>query len=888
VNYASIDLILIILYLLFTLIIGIYSSKRVKSFQEYSIGKRNLSSVVLSMTVCATLIGGGSSLGTATEVYKVGVILIIAKYGVSLGGILIAIFIAPRMERFFGMLSVGEVVGALYGKNARIITGISGALLCIGRVSAQVMALGFVGNSLFQIPTELGIIIGSLVIIYYSSIGGVQAVAMTDVLQFVALIVTIPIVLNVGLQQVGGYEGLFKVLPQEKLSIYPDSQTFIKYLFVFIYMAIPMMSPPFAQRMLMAKDVGQIRRSFISMAIIDMTFTTISGIIGLISYALYPKISPNNAFLELLNSALPSGLKGLAVIGILSVIMSTADSYLNVMAVGIVNDVVKPLRINLKQKSELYLSKLCTVIGGGLSVLLALRFESIFELAIFSSNFWGPISVGPILLGIFGFKSSFKPFFVASLVGLSTFLFWESYKLKELTHIYSIIPSIFANIASFLTTHYIFKEAGGWIPKQSLKSRDDLRHQLVEILNNIRRFNLKKFYDRKSDQYGVAYQEFSIFLIATYIFPYILWSGNHSVEIYYLKFLSGVFCVLLLIKDIWPLNIRRFEAIYWYFVLTFSLPFTNTVNLLFNGFDEKTIIILALSIFLLALLVDWIMFIIIMIVGTVGGIIFTYMDNLFIIREYNTTNVIWASFTLVFSFIIGLLFSKSREEKIERKLNMARVIAGVIAHEVRNPLMILNGNISLLENSLESNQIPKAVQVSKKLRRVLSDIGTIIDITLVKLGTTNKVSYRQRISVPYHLHSILEEYPFKDTEKDLISINIDNSFVFYGDEVLFKHVIFNLIKNSLYYIKGKNKARVFVTYEDGMEYNIIVFKDTGLGISPSNLKKIFESFFSTNQIGTGLGLYFCKETMEKFGGKIECDSAEGEYTEFRLYFPKLN
>ena len=60
-----------------------------------------------------------------------------------------------------------------------------------------------------------------------------------------------------------------------------------------------------------------------------------------------------------------------------------------------------------------------------------------------------------------------------------------------------------------------------------------------------------------------------------------------------------------------------------------------------------------------------------------------------------------------------------------------------------------------------------------------------------------------------------------------------------------------------------------------------------MGISVNVLKSLFQSFHSHSKSGTGLGLAFCKMTMESYGGNITCNSKEGEYTEFVLSFPKL-
>lgn len=117
-------------------------------------------------------------------------------------------------------------------------------------------------------------------------------------------------------------------------------------------------------------------------------------------------------------------------------------------------------------------------------------------------------------------------------------------------------------------------------------------------------------------------------------------------------------------------------------------------------------------------------------------------------------------------------------------------------------------------------------------------------------------------------------------------LSADN-FNFKGNDTLIKHVFFNLLKNSIYYVKAANKGGITLkTYkENGM--NTLSFKDTGTGIAPEVLPYIFDKFYSRTKYGTGIGLDFCKSVMKSLGGDITCTSQYAEYTEFILTFPPL-
>lgn len=94
-------------------------------------------------------------------------------------------------------------------------------------------------------------------------------------------------------------------------------------------------------------------------------------------------------------------------------------------------------------------------------------------------------------------------------------------------------------------------------------------------------------------------------------------------------------------------------------------------------------------------------------------------------------------------------------------------------------------------------------------------------------------------------------------------------------------------KGNLIYLSLPGKGSIEIWLESTLSENIVHFKDTGLGIRPEHLPKIFEVFFTsgTNK-GTGVGLAFCKMALQILGGQITCQSEWQHFTEFSLHFPK--
>ena len=80
---------------------------------------------------------------------------------------------------------------------------------------------------------------------------------------------------------------------------------------------------------------------------------------------------------------------------------------------------------------------------------------------------------------------------------------------------------------------------------------------------------------------------------------------------------------------------------------------------------------------------------------------------------------------------------------------------------------------------------------------------------------------------------------------------------------------------------------ITISTENMYDMNVLVFEDNGSGIDTKSIENIFNIYFTTKSSGSGIGLYFCKKVMEKFGGCITCESEKNQYTRFKLYFPKI-
>jgi SSS family solute:Na+ symporter len=124
--------------------------------------------------------------------------------------------------------------------------------------------------------------------------------------------------------------------------------------------------------------------------------------------------------------ALPMGLRGLVVAGIIAVVMSSADSFLNSASVAFVNDIVNPLRREkLSDKKGLLYARLATLVTGSLAIVFAIRIQSLLDILIYAYNFWSPIILVPLAATLLGVRTSPQAFCAGAAAGIAGVFAWN-------------------------------------------------------------------------------------------------------------------------------------------------------------------------------------------------------------------------------------------------------------------------------------------------------------------------------------------------------------------------------------------------------------------------------------------------------------------------------
>ena len=435
------DLAIVACYMIITIIVGFIAGRKVKTMSDFAIASKKFPTSVLVASIFTTEMGADDLLGVSERIYSVGLIFFVVQCAQTISLLMHAYIIAPKIIRdFYDKISIGEIVGTLYGRVGQIICGIASMLFYIGYVSVQISAIGCVCSLFLGIPHFYGTWIGSLVVVLYSSFGGVRSIVFTDMLHFTILMIGIPLFASVALDKVGGWNYLASHLPSEHLNFGSSHELFwIHVVFLIVY-AFPFFSPVLTQRILLANSERQAANSLIISGILYIPFYAVIAIIAFCAVVLFPGIDPNDAFLDVLDYSLPPVIKGLAISGVLAVIMSTADSFLNVAAIAAARDVfgvVWPNKLN--DKTELRISQIVTVIFGLSSIYIATMFHSMIDFWLYFSNFWAPTVIAPMILYMFNFKTDTQTYLYSLCIGMISVIVYRYSVPEEFTIISQLV-----------------------------------------------------------------------------------------------------------------------------------------------------------------------------------------------------------------------------------------------------------------------------------------------------------------------------------------------------------------------------------------------------------------------------------------------------------------
>ncbi len=439
--------IFILLYLLLTLLVGYWASRRVKNAQDFALAGRNLPLGVSVACLFATWFGSEVIMGGPSEYAKNGFLGIIEEpLGAVLALIIIGFFFTRKLYRL-GLLTFGDLFEKRYNTPIAFLSSLIMVITYFGWVAAQLKALGEVLESVMELPIFTSMIVGAFVVLIYTYIGGMWAVSVTDFLQsFIIVAGMIAIWWNLS-EQISLNEVLAKS-PPKYFQIFPERNFSDILAYISAWLTLGLGSIPsqdVLQRILSAKsEKVAVKASFLS-AGVYLLITAIPLVITLYARILYPNLLQENA--EALMPVLVLQIGGLGVqilfLGaLLSAILSTASGAILAPATVLAENILLPFIKNKTDKTLLWLLRISVVIITLLSLILANLGESIFELASFAASSGLVTLVVPIWAALYLENPSRLGAILSTFIGL---IVWIVCLIFPIT----LLP---ANLAGFLAS----------------------------------------------------------------------------------------------------------------------------------------------------------------------------------------------------------------------------------------------------------------------------------------------------------------------------------------------------------------------------------------------------------------------------------------------------
>ena len=450
-----IDYAIFISYFLVILYVGFYFLKKNQSREDYYVGGRKLKAGHVGLSIAATDVGGGFSIGLGGLGFTMGLSGSWLLFTGLVGAWMAAVLTVPKLKQLDiekGLLTFPDFLGLKYNKTVGLLAAVISGIGYIGFTAGQMLAGGkLAAGSIFQNltwvdPLFFSLVVMSLVVVVYTSMGGIKAVIYTDTIQWIVLIAGLLFLgIPFAYYNLGGWQAIHAALPATHFSL--DNVAWVTIVnWSFAIIPIWFIAMTLYQRVYSTKSVADAKKAFIIAGLFEYPVMAFSGVIlGMLGRVAFPMSEAETALPMLLSDVLPIGVAGFVLAAYFSAVMSTADSCLIAASGNVENDILRRLGNN---KSALaYRSAIVTVVLGILAFLLATWFTKVLDIVLQSYSFMVSGLLVPTLAAYFSKRPSTKGAIAGMLGGggLTLLLIFLKTPLP-----YGLDPTIFGIAASGL------------------------------------------------------------------------------------------------------------------------------------------------------------------------------------------------------------------------------------------------------------------------------------------------------------------------------------------------------------------------------------------------------------------------------------------------------
>lgn len=417
-----VDLLIIATYLLIMLGVGWIGWFRAKNREDYAVAGRRLGPLFFTGTMAATVLGGASTIGSMGLGYQYGIsgLWLAACLGIGLIGLSV-FFVEPLIR--LKLSTVTQVLELRYRPSVKLVGSVVMMTYDLMVAVTSVIAIGTIIPAFFDISMTHAIWIGGAIVVFYAFLGGMWALTMTDILQFLLMTVGLLFILMpASVIHAGGLGHMLEVLPAGYFDLTSIGWSTI-FTYVLIYGLGIFIGQDIWQRVFTARNASVARFGGIMAGVYCIIWGVMGAVIGMAARVFLPEISnPDATFATVAQTILPTGIRGLVLAAAAAALMSTASACLMAASTVGVYDVYAHFRD--KERCNMKTDRIATLLFGFLMLVIAGFVGNVVGALTMAYN----LLVGALLVSLIGAivwkKASTAGAFMSILCGACAVIFF--------------------------------------------------------------------------------------------------------------------------------------------------------------------------------------------------------------------------------------------------------------------------------------------------------------------------------------------------------------------------------------------------------------------------------------------------------------------------------
>lgn len=451
----------ILIYLVLTVLIGYWASGKVRTSGDFMLAGRSLPLFLSSSALFATWFGSETVFGASSEFLKGGLYAVIEDpFGAALCLVLFGLFFARKLYNM-NLLTLGDFFKVRYGKRIELVAGVFIVPSYVGYIAAQLVAMGLILNVVTGMAVWQGVVASAIVVTFYTYIGGMWAISITDFVQSVIIIGGLLLLAILLSRKAGGVATVINNVEPNTFRFLPQASgteiiTWIAAWSVLGLGSIP--SQDVFQRVMSSNSVNTAVRSCFIAAGLYLTIATLPLFISLCVRHLYPEFTQGDTQLALPSMVLAHATMPVQILffgSLLSAIMSTTSSAILAPAAIFSENLVKPLaRHRFTDKHFLAITRLAVLGFAAVATVMGCIRSNIYEL-VGESSILSLVSLfAPMVLGLYWKRASAMGALLAMITGIITWLIAKQLELPWP----ELVPALVVSMLSMIVGSLIWKD----------------------------------------------------------------------------------------------------------------------------------------------------------------------------------------------------------------------------------------------------------------------------------------------------------------------------------------------------------------------------------------------------------------------------------------------